>query len=480
MTAGETTIAFNRFGLGARPGDAAPADPRAWLKAQLSAFDPKPPALAGLPARAELVGLFRDYREQLAEAKREAKAMGPAEDGAKPDDPLKDVPRELRQGLREAYTSASTVRMTAALQSDTPFGERLVHFWANHFAVSADKLPVVALAGNYEFEAIRPHVMRSFGDLLGAAVTHPAMLIYLDQAQSIGPNSPLAARVERLPRAAKRKIGLNENLAREIMELHTLGVRTGYSQADVTEFARALTGLTIAGFAQGRLAQLVPGAPGETVFAEALHEPGARTVMGKRYAQEGAKQAEAVLADLAAHPATARHVATQLARHFIADDPPPAAVARIEAAFNASHGDLPTVYRALVDSPEAWTAQPGKFRNPWDWTVAALRASGVRQLPGKLATAGLMQQLGQPVWRPGSPAGWGDTAADWAGPGALLTRVEVAQQIASRVGDAVDARALVGAVLPDASAETRQAIARSEAPALGLALLLASPEFLRR
>ena len=482
--AGKEAIALDRFGLGARPGDAVGSDPRGWVLAQLGHFDPAPAPIAAQPPRAQFVTMFQNYREQVAEARRDKRQMAtaddPSPDASMKDDPLKDVPQMLRKGLRDAYTGATTARLASALQTDAPFPERLVHFWANHFAVSADKLPVIPLAGNYEFEAIRPHILGSFGDLLSAAVLHPAMLLYLDQAQSIGPGSPLAQRAGRFAEKMGKKLGLNENLGREIMELHTLGVRTGYSQTDVTEFARALTGWTVAGYGQGRLAKLVPGSPGDVVFADALHEPGARTIVGKRYPEGGGEQAKAVLADLARNPATARHIATKLARHFIADTPPPAAVARIEQAFLASNGDLPTVYRAVIASPEAWADQPGKFRNPWDWTVAALRATGLRQLPGKQAAAGLLQQLGQPIWRPGSPAGWGDTTADWAGPGALMTRVELAQQIATRVGDRIDARQLVSTVLPDADAETKQAIARSESPALGLALMLSAPEFLRR
>lgn len=482
MMSGEHAIALDRFGLGARPGDRVGGDPRGWVLAQLGRFEPKPAPVAAQPGRAQLVGMFRDYREQAGAARREKRQMAETmtPDDAAPDDPLKDVPRMLRKGLRETYAGATTARLLSALQTSAPFPERLVHFWANHFAVSVDKLPLIPLAGNYEFEAIRPHVMGRFSDLLTAAVLHPAMLLYLDQAQSIGPGSVLAQRAGRLAQRTGRKLGLNENLGREIMELHTLGVRTGYSQADVTELARALTGWTVAGFAQGQLARLVGGAPGDGVFAAALHEPGARTIMGKRYGEDGGEQAKAVLADLARHPATARHIATKLARHFIADSPPESAVARIERAFLSSGGDLPTVYQALVASREAWLGGPGKFRSPWDWTVASLRATGLAQLPGRQAAAGLLQQLGQPIWRPGSPAGWGDTAADWAGPGALMARVEVAQQIAGRLGDAIDARALVAIVLPDAGVETRQAIARSESPALGLALMLSAPEFLRR
>src|SRR6478672_11217764 len=344
-----TAIALNRFGLGARPSDPAPADPKAWLLGQLSHYQARPPALASLPARTEVVQQLSDY---IAEARTEARTRKQPQPG----DGLPDSARRyLRQSIRSDYMEMNAARLGSALTTSAPFLERLVHFWANHFAVSADKLPVIALAGLLEFEAIRPNVLGRFSDLLIAVEQHPAMLIYLDQAQSIGPDSQ-AGRFIAARREQKR--GLNENLAREILELHTLGVRTGYSQADVTEFARALTGWTVSGIARGPAARMLGGgAPGEFHFAEVVHEPGERTIMGKSYPQQGEAQARAVLLDLAASPATARHVSTKLARHFAGDDPPKAIVDRLSSAFLASRGDLPTIYRALINSSEAWAAK---------------------------------------------------------------------------------------------------------------------------
>jgi uncharacterized protein (DUF1800 family) len=313
--------------------------------------------------------------------------------------------------------------------------------------------------------------------MLLAVEQHPAMLLYLDQAQSIGPNSQ-AGRFLAM-RGAKQR-GLNENLAREIMELHTLGVRTGYTQADVTEFARALTGWTVAGIGRGPAARMVGGTPGEFQFAEMIHEPGDRTIIGKRYRQDGEAQARAVLLDLAASPATAKHLSTKLARHFTGDDPSPALVDRLSKAYLASGGDLPTVYRALIDSPEAWVSKPVKFKTPWEWSVSALRAVGSHELDPMMAT-NVLRQLGQPTWQPGSPAGWDDIAASWAGPDALVRRVEIAQRIADKTGSAVDARSLAEKLYPGSLSEaTRTAIARAESPTEGLALLLVSPEFVRR
>ncbi|QGN56316.1 DUF1800 family protein [Novosphingobium sp. Gsoil 351] len=463
---------MNRFGLGARDDEAPPSDPHRWLTDQLARFAIRPAPIAALPGTPALVALLADLREARQERRAATATPEPAMNGE-----LRTATAMpgagLGRGLRQAYLAAVGARTNVALVSETPFVERLVHFWANHFAVSVDKQVSIGLAGALEFEAIRPHVLGSFADLLGAVERHPAMLLYLDQAQSIGPDSPLGQRAAR----NGRQRGLNENLAREIMELHTLGVRTVYTQADVTEFARALTGWTVGGL--GRL-PFLRGTQGGFLYAPPLHEPGARAIMGKRYGEDGEEQAQAVLADLAAHPATARHIATKLARHFSADDPPPTLVARLEQAFLTSRGDLPTVYRALVAAPEGWDETAAKFRTPWDWGIAAMRAAGVRHLEDR-AAAGAFVQLGQAVWKPGSPAGWDDIAASWAGPDALVRRVELADRIAGRVTTPADPRALAEKLFPGALAETtRTAIQRAESPAQGLALLLASPEMMRR
>jgi uncharacterized protein (DUF1800 family) len=496
-------LALNRFGLGARRGEPLPPDPKRWLLSQLDRFDPKPAVIAALPPRAQVAQQLADYLEETRATRGLRQAAMPTTSqmsgampaampamAAKPEEPmagpmndkLAGLPDETRKfiqkSVRENYITAIGARANAALVSEAPFVERLVHFWANHFAVSADKLPVIGLAGLLEFEAIRPNVMGRFSDMLLAGERHPAMLLYLDQAQSVGPDS----RVGRFVAGRGRKAGLNENLGREILELHTLGVRSGYSQADVTEFARALTGWTVSGLLRGPAARGmgVAGAPGDFVFSDAIHEPGARTILGRRYDQPGENQARAILLDLAAHPATARHVAGKLARHFAADDPPPALVDRLTAAFLKSGGDLPTLYRVLIDSPETWNRGSGKFRSPWDWSIAALRAIGAKDLKGQ-QVAGLMSQLGQPVWRPGSPAGYDDVAATWAGPDALVRRVEAADRLASRAADRTDARALAPQILGDGlTPATAQALARAESPGQALALLLVAPEMLRR
>jgi uncharacterized protein (DUF1800 family) len=483
--------AAGRFGLGCRPDDLRTADIRRTLVSQFERFEAKPAAFASAPTRATVAGGLADYleqtrayRQQVGSKADRATEMVKDANGVPSGETVQQALKASRKYAgdiaRGEYIALVGARANAALNSPAPFIERMVHFWANHFAISIDKLPVIGMGGLLEVEAIRPHVLGSFKDMLLAVETHPAMLLYLDQAQSVGPNSRIGQTVAA---RGKRKIGLNENLAREIMELHTLGVRTGYTQADVTELARAMTGWTVAGITRGPMARFTgaEGQPGAFTFAAPLHEPGERTIMGRRYAEGGEAQARAVLSDLATSPATAKHIATKLARHFTGDTPPPALVDRLSASFLKTGGDLPTLYRLLVEAPEVAAPGTGKFKTPWDWSISALRAVGTREVQGQ-AVAGLMNQLGQPVWKPGSPAGYDDLDASWAGPDALLRRVEAAARIATRAGGATfDAHKLATNVLPGGgSAATLDAIARCESPVEGLSLMLVSPEFMRR
>lgn len=454
----EAQIALNRFGLGVRAGELPPADPRRWLIDQFDAYQPAPAALAGLQST-------RDIAERFITTRQEFRDLDEADRLA--------ARQELRREARVVYQQEATQRVLASLDTPAPFVERLVHFWANHFALSVDKIQVTPLVGSFEREAIRPHVLGRFEDLLLAVERHAGMQIYLDQIRSVGPNSPRAVRAEE--RDAARKSGINENLAREIMELHTLGVRTGYTQADVTEFALALSGWTIITGTGDDDADV-----GSFQFRQGLHEPGPRLIMGKTYAQPGEEQARAVLHDLATAESTATHIATKLTRHFIADDPPQAAIERVKAAFVTSSGDLPTIYRALVEAPEAWDPTAQKFKTPWDWMISSLRGIG-REGLGNLKPPQLANQLGQPVWRPESPAGYDDVAASWAAPDALVKRVEIAQRLVRGAPTALDARALAPQLLPGTlSQATQTQIDRAESQPTALALLLVSPEFQRR
>jgi uncharacterized protein (DUF1800 family) len=483
-------VACSRFGLGARPGDIARAasDPRGFLKAELRTQDvalllPDDPRFAGLgdstaAIEASMAAADRRKldRERLSamtspsaagspEAAMAGAAAGTAGDAtmaaSRPD-------RKAETAVeQDIFRREARARFAAAAAAEAGFVERLVAFWSNHFCVSAAKGPIVrAAAGPYEREAIRPHVLGRFADMLLAVERHPAMLFYLDNQQSIGPDS----------RAGKRgRRGLNENLAREIFELHTLGVDGGYTQSDVTSFARTLTGWMMAG-RDGRLGQ-----PGSFVFNANAHEPGDGILLGRTYPDNGIGQAEAVLNDIARHPATARHIATKLARHFIADDPPPQAVARIETVFLDTDGDLGAIAAQLVDTPEAWSMPLRKVRSPYDYVVAIRRAAYQGEGADPRQLLGWLNALGAPLWQPPGPNGFPDSTEAAASPEGMKVRLDIASQAARQARDIANPTDMLAAVIgPAASAETRAAIARAESRAQGLALLFMAPEFQRR
>lgn len=480
-------VALNRFGLGARGGasgdfTSAASDPRGFVKAELA----KPgvalldaPGLQDTPALAK--SLF-DYQEEVkqqrdAAAKAavnsgDAKPAGPVSmaspdtmPGAPQMQPAKPAPQPLNV-VQKVYRAEALARFQRASLAEVGFVERLVTFWSNHFCISTNKgQPAHIWAGAFEREAIRPHVLGRFGDMLKAVEQHPAMLFFLDNQQSVGPNSKAGQ---------NRKRGLNENLAREIMELHTLGVGGGYTQEDVTSLARIMTGWSYAG-RDGRL-----GAPGAFVFNTNAHEPGPQTLLRKTYEDGGLAQGEAALADIARRPVTARFVAIKLARHFVADDPPPALVARLADVFGKTDGDLKAVSIALVEADPAWQAPMTKMRTPYEYLIASGRLlARIPEEPGRML--GALSLLGQPLWTPAGPNGFADTNAAWASPEGMKLRLDVAAQFASRIADTVDARELLDVVAgPAASSETRQTVERAESRQQALALLLMSPEFQRR
>jgi uncharacterized protein (DUF1800 family) len=391
--------------------------------------------------------------EKSADAK--SAEMKPAE--AKPATPPQPPPETP---VQENFFREAKAHYDAAVRSELGFVERLVWFWSNHFCVNAD---ATVMAGAYEREAIRPHVLGKFADLLLAAEGHPAMLLYLDNASSMGPNSIAGI---------NRNRGLNENLGREILELHTLGVRTGYTQEDVTSFAKVITGWTI------YTTDSNPDHGGEFLFHPRMHEPGAQTVFGKAYRDTGLEQGRAVLADLARQPATALHVATKLARHFVADDPPPALVETLRAKFVETDGDLWQVSRALVAAPEAWAPEQAKIKRPSEWIVSYLRAHGFNGVDVRRMVGGL-NRLGEPLWRPPAPIGFSDRNAAWLD--SLAHRLDVANNYAQTNAERLDANEMLEIALGQlASAETRAAVRRAETEQQALTLLLMAPEFQRR
>ena len=444
MTA-PAAFAAARFGLGAKPGELAAIgrDPRGWVDGQLQRNAPLPPALANLPTSSQI----------LAEV-MEARANGGAV----------KIQKLARERLRSVYLDEAAARTQAAIDTDHPVVERLVQFWSNHFSISVYGKPLVlGIPGAYEREAIRPHVLGHFEDMLRAVVQHPAMLVYLDNWQSMGPDSIVGQR---------RNKGLNENLAREIMELHTLGVNGGYSQADVTNFAKVLTGWSIT--------PLRAADPGHFHFAEQAHEPGAKQVLGRTYQEGGKQEGDAVLHDLAHHPSTARFIATKLARHFIADDPPPDAVERLARRFQETGGDLAAVTRALVAMPEAWPETPTKIKTPNELVISTFRALG--GYPGEpLKLVQSLTVLDQAPFGAPSPAGWPDKASDWIGPEATMKRIEWAHIVASRVNREDSPLILAADVLgPTVSTETKFAVEHAASGPDALAYVLVSPEFQRR
>jgi uncharacterized protein (DUF1800 family) len=454
----QAAVAAHRFGLGEASLDAVRPDPQAWLLAQIGPADtPRGEGLLNTPQA------LAHVRAEI-ENRRLAKNPATAE-------------QAVANHYREVIVADVRSRLATAALTQRPFAERLQLFWANHFTVSLTKGSTRGLIGAFERDTIRPHIAGPFEKMLVAATTHPAMLRYLDNNQSAGPHSRIVARAARRARAMEqspRVTGLNENLAREVLELHTLGVNGGYTQADVTAFAAVLTGWRPAGLDAG----------GGRPFDPAWHEPGRKTVLGKSY-PEGPEALGQVLHDLARHPSTARFIATKLARHFVADEPPPELVERLAAAYRRSDGELAEVYRELVKSPLAWNPAPAKLKTPEEFVVASARLLSVSQRMLERAEAGLLSNgiagLGQRVHVAPSPAGWPDRAEEWLGPEAVWKRVEWATRVGDRMGRNVDARVLASASLgPLLSESSQRQIERAADGPQALTLLLMAPEFQRR
>lgn len=479
-------IAMQRFGHGAKPESRAHLgkDLRGVLLADV---DPAKVRItqSDLPSTARGIQLVAEVEERRREARAAARtnantppsspnspmAAPPAtmvENSASPVPPRTPVlppdPGDVR--LRDVMLAEAKARIELGIAAETGFGERWVDFWSNHFCVALRRGQILqGVIGAYEREAIRAHAFGKFSDMLLAVEMHPAMLHYLDQRQSIGPASPAGVR---------QKKGLNENLAREIMELHTLGVGGGYTQADVTNFAKVLTGWSISNNEENL------DGYGGFFFAPNRHEPGPQIILGKTYTQEGKDQGLAVLRDLAGHPSTAKFVARKLARHFVADNPPPALVEKLQQDFRKTGGDLASLARTLVTAGEAWTVPQTKLRTPYEFVMAALRATGEKpeKVPQILNALNLM---GQQLWNPPGPNGHPDHEAELIAPKAIKTRLEFSLQAARLIGSRIDPRELAdqlyGAAL---GPETKQAIARAETRPQGMAILLMSPEFQRR
>ena len=478
----DAVLALHRFGAGPRPGSIAAigGDPRGALIAELdrplglSAAASLPPSAKAYRTVADANARRTARAKQAQQAKKQQMASvdqaqgqpeGQAQGYAQEKDAAEMAAKQAADAIpdpgRPMYLQEAKLRTEAALAADIGFAERLVWFWSNHFCISANKIQ--SMSGAYEREAVRANTLGRFVDLLLAVEGHPAMLFYLDNLESMGANSTAGL---------NRSRGLNENIAREIMELHTLGVRTGYTQDDVIGFANVLTGWTL----------LPPGDNpehgGEFVFNPRLHEPGGQTVLGKRYEQEDVEQGRAVLRDLAAHPATAIHIATKLARHFVADEPPPALVEQMAKAFRDTEGDLKQVAIAMVSSDDAWRGPPSKLKRPSEWGVGMVRATGITSVDPERFTGG-QALLGEALWRPSAPKGYPDDEASWID--GVGRRLDIANNFAERITGIADPHAIIEDVFASEIApEVKQAVGRAESRQQALALLFMSADFQRR
>ncbi len=511
---------LNRLAFGPAPGDlerVARMGAPAWIAEQLHPERLALPAfladqLASLRTPGETQReLIAQYREMAKEAKQAKQAETASPDGKKP--PTQEGADRRRQ-VAAIYVEAGDERLLQALNSPRQLQEVLVDFWFNHFNVFQGKGLDRVLVESYEREAIRPNVLGHFRTMLGATAKHPAMLFYLDNWLSVAPG---------FHGRGKQVSGLNENYARELMELHTLGVDGGYAQQDVTELARMLTGWTLAPEKPRRGRFVMDSSPvyargheGDSVFAfdPARHDDGSKTWLGHAVAPAGQMEGEFALDVLARHPSTAKHVAFKLARRFVADEPSPALVDRLARRFLDTDGDLRAVMQALVDSPEFRDPRPVKFKTPYQYVLSSVRASGIATTNVKPLMA-VLAQLGQPLYGCQTPDGFHDTEADWLNPNAITQRVNFATALASgklplqRVDDPnapvpalkamerqadkdmaraeaaegstppVDATTLLATLGPAISDRTRSAIAQSQ-PALRAALVLGSPDFMRR
>ncbi|MDM4768053.1 DUF1800 domain-containing protein [Pelomonas sp. SE-A7] len=492
--------ALNRLAYGPRPGDVAAMrslGAERWLQAFLAAqFEPASAAapealktrLAGLDtqalSQAELIGRYREATQANRANRREAAATMEANKDAGKDDNAKTEAARAnarRELVRPVLQQTAQARLARAIESPAQLEEVLVEFWFNHFNVFAGKGPVSVLVGAYEREAIRPFVFGRFRDMLAATAKHPAMLVYLDNVQSVKPGYQPPQRLARANPNAQRLTGLNENYARELMELHTLGVDGGYSQQDVTELARMLTGWTV----DYRAAQR--GSKGPLFeFDPRRHDNGNKQWLGRAVKGAGQAEGEMALDVLAAHPSTAKHIAFKLAQAFVADQPPPALVRRLADKFQATQGELKAVTRALVESDEFWSreAYGAKFKTPYHYLVSSLRALDATTPPDVQPLTQLLAQAGMPLYGWQTPDGYKNVASSWMNPEALSQRVQFASTLSERRArrsglPAADAQGLMSTLGPLLSESTRKNIA-AEPANLQVALLLGSPDFMKR
>ncbi|KEI70176.1 DUF1800 domain-containing protein [Endozoicomonas elysicola] len=459
MTNQLAVIATNRFGMGARDHEIrdAQSDPQGWLSTHLNT----PVLDHSLPDSSVVMSQYAEFRSRKSAEKS----------GQKPGNQ-----NAMMAPLRRTYFQLCSDTLTRSITSEYSFSWRLLDFFSNHFSVSAQGGLMTPLAPTLEREAIAPNLFGSFADLLIAVEKHPAMLVYLDNEKSIGPESRQA---NYLKKNSKKARGMNENLAREILELHTMGVNGGYQLEDIQELAKAITGWSVA-------------RPGKKeghgfLFRERAHQPGQRTVLGKKYPDTGANQGEAILRDLAMHPATARYVSWKLARHMISDQPPATLVDTMQEQWLKTGGNLKEVITALIQHPLSWQIEQQKLKTPREFLVSVCRATdGLsprkknREQQSRILV-NTLTAMGHKPFGAGSPAGFADVSSAWDGSDALLTRIDWANRWVESLKKRTDPLALADAILGQQTvSESRTIIRRAESRQQGLSLLLLSPEFMRR
>ena len=492
MAISRPTLAAIRFGYGLRPGEESPRDAEALL-AQLDQAAKRKPRFPreGAGGRRETASRVMSLRAAESKAAKDGK-------------PNESIRKETQKEALQIYRQDAMARLAQAILSPFGFHERLASFWTDHFSTSALKsLPMRMVVPLYEAEAIRPNLAGSFANLLKAAMLHPAMLIYLDQSDGAGMDAPAG-------RPGGRAV--NESLGRELLELHTLGAGSGYTQEDVRAAALILTGLSV-----DRRAL-------EVVYRPRISEGGSISLLGEVYEDDeaGSQDHLRMLEDLAMNPMTAEHVCRKLVIHFVADEPPADVVAAMTAAWAETEGDLKAVYRAMLGHPRAWSDPGQKIKRPFEFVVSGFRAvdisdkdlsrlldemddddqedDGPMRKALKMAsstaaradakqraarandlTLAALQRMDQPIWQPPSPAGYADLASVWLSPGQLSERIAWARLMAGRFGQRRDPGTFLDAALGDAAGQnTRDVIAQAPNTNHAIAMVLASPEFNRR
>lgn len=459
----EAVIAVNRFGLGARGSELAAAarDPRQWLTQQMVS----PSYGASRFTTVAAFQQFSEYRQRVrdqrkAPAQNESsnmQAKGPSGAGTTPAKVIRQTQRALIfDGLWQSIMSAE------------PFSMRMLDFFSNHFSVSMTSIQLNVLAPLLERDAVAPHLFGQFEDMLIAVIKHPAMLVYLDNTQSTGP----ASRVGK-----KRQRGLNENLAREILELHTLGIDGGYSLGDIRELARALSGWSIS--------RPRDKAQKGFVYRRDMHEPGARTLLGRRYRDGEVEQGEQMLRDLARHPATGRFVCHKLAQHLVSDMPDEGLVDAMSAQWQQTNGNLGAVIRVLIAHDASWREERQKFKTPREFVISTLRALEIQEDSPPRFLRQLhrhLRDMGQAPFGSGSPAGYPISNRHWDGADALMKRIDWANTVVAVSAQSNKSALEISSRLFSTQLDgaTRQAMERAETDRQARALLFLSPDFQRR